>query len=113
MTNQQPPPDAFSMDCARAQDILFDLQEAQMEAGSGIIVTAEDQSRLERHLADCAHCRSYRQTMTNLAQSVTQLEPVPVPAGLEDRIIAKISLEASFSKNALPSGFQWKKYMPI
>ena len=112
MTNQQSP-NAFSMDCARAQDIIFDLQESEMEAGSGIAVAANDQALMYRHLADCDHCRAYRKTLSHMTGSLAQPELSPVPAGLEDRIMARISQEMSSIQAPVSANSRWQKYMPM
>jgi hypothetical protein len=113
MINQQPS-DPFSIDCARAQDIIFDLQESAMESGSGIIVPADDQVLLQAHLAACTDCRLYRKTMVHLTASLTELAPMPVPTGLEDRVMKRLTTEDR-AVSTSPSSYKqpWKKYAPI
>jgi anti-sigma factor RsiW len=94
MTNQQPP-EPMTMDCARAQDLIFDA----LEADETTPVPAEQEASLERHLADCDACLVYRHTLQNLSVSLSDalsdIEDVPVPAGLEDRIMANIAQNAA------------------
>ena len=94
MTNPQPP-DLFSADCERVQDALFSLAEAEMNHEANRLSASElneaDRLFLEKHLLTCEACRMYRQDMQYMAQSLSGLEAVGIPAGLEDRIMANIA----------------------
>lgn len=127
MNNPQPP-DIFSADCERVQDTLFSLMESEPNMPTEL--NAADQSFLDQHLLSCANCRMYRQSIQHLKQSLADLEPLEVPAGLEDRIIGEIaaiaepiaveqpaaqpvatSSHASGSNTVVP--FRWKRLAPL
>ncbi|MCE3234674.1 MAG: hypothetical protein K0Q50_854 [Vampirovibrio sp.] len=138
MTNPQPP-DLFSADCERVQDALFSLTDAEMIAEMNIeadtLSASElndaDRLFLEKHLLTCEECRLYRQGLQHMTQSLSGLEAVGVPAGLEDRIMANIAelagpeaIEPEVSEQevapvatlaAVPtqSRLAWKRYAPL
>lgn len=132
MTNPQPP-DLFSADCERVQDALFSLADAEMNHEANRLSASElneaDRLFLEKHLLTCEACRMYRQDMQYMAQSLSGLEAVGVPAGLEDRIMANIAKlvgpDASSASNQAVTSVatlvaapaqprsSWKRYAPL
>lgn len=109
MTDLRPPePDTTA--CDRAQEFIFSLMEAEA-------VSETDQQWLEAHLERCSDCRAYRRTLGMLSVSIADIDEVSVPAGLEDRIMARIAEESPLSGvDANPSSFRprpWQKYSPI
>jgi hypothetical protein len=93
--------------CDWAQETIFGLIEGEPVAMAG-------QAALTAHLGQCANCQSYQQAMENLSLSMLNLEEVPVPIALEERILSRIGQDNRRLKtNPLPStlhGFPWKKY---
>jgi hypothetical protein len=93
--------------CDQAQETIFGLIEAEP-------VAMAEQAALTVHLAQCANCQAYQQTMGNLSLSILNLEEVPVPIALEERIVSRIAQEDRLLKtNTLSSTvhrFPWKKY---
>lgn len=114
MTNQQPPNTPFALNCARAQDIIFDLLES---AASGAAPISHDvRATLDQHLADCGACRDYQHTMQNLHRSLSEIDDFPVPSGLEDRIMAAVdqnSAPRNGSSRLALLGAQGKRYAPL
>ncbi|HEY9685659.1 MAG TPA: anti-sigma factor [Coleofasciculaceae cyanobacterium] len=104
MTNLQPPEQDINF-CARARDLMIGALEGDAAAEL-------DRAFLDTHLAECANCRSYRQTMQHLAISLKNVQEIPVPAGLSDRILERIATEAPNS-TVISGRFGWKKAAPI
>ena len=58
------------------------------------VLDAGERAPVERHLADCAACRSEVETYAETAWSIAQTAAVEVPAGLRDAIVARAQREA-------------------
>jgi hypothetical protein len=104
MSNLQPP-EQNAVFCARARDLMIGALE-------GDAVAEPEHAFLDTHLAECANCRSYRQTMQHLAISLKDVQEIPVPAGLSNRILEGITTEAPNSR-VVSGRFGWKKSAPI
>lgn len=106
MNYSQPPELAFSP-CERAQDTIFSLMEAEP-------VSEAEQDFLILHLSDCENCRSYQESMGYLSASLTDLETVVVPAGLEERIMAQVQAEKPANVVPIrPQRSVWLKAGPV
>ncbi len=95
--------------CHQAQELaLMTLEHEE--------ILETDQLFLNRHLLECASCRAYQRTMVNLIRSVQDLDQVPLPTGLTDKIMARVAAEADASASSaqvMPGRFGWKKAAPI
>ncbi|WP_373533484.1 hypothetical protein [Vampirovibrio sp.] len=93
--------------CDRTQETIFDLMEAEP-------VSQAEQDALSAHLGQCASCQAYQETMNTLSLSIVDLEEVPVPVGLEARIMTRIAQDDSSRSQAIPISchprFRWKPY---
>lgn len=109
MNNTQPP-ELVMPPCERAKDTIFSQLEAEP-------VSLADRRFLETHLETCNDCRAYQQSLSHLSDSVSDLEEVPVPIGLESRIMARIAAEAAPVKVPAAVGDMsrspWRKYTPV
>lgn len=106
MNYSQPPELVFSP-CDRAQETIFTLMEAEP-------VSEAEQDFLILHLSDCEQCRIYQESMGYLSASLTDLETVVVPAGLEERIMAKVQAEKPVSVTPIrPKRSVWLKAGPV
>lgn len=103
------PPELKLTPCDRAQETIFSVLEAEP-------VSIAEQDALTLHLTQCQTCQVYRETMGNLSLSMMELEEVPVPIGLENRVMARIALGEQTSLHNLmakQNRSQWKKYGSI
>ncbi len=75
--------------CAKAHDLIF----ARLEPLPGPREKPSDMFFLETHLEECPDCREYQTVISREVHVLNDLEPVAVPSGLSDRIMARISLE--------------------
>jgi hypothetical protein len=79
----QPPP----MQCSQAQAAILALLDDECSPAQ--------QAALAQHLPVCAPCQAYQESMRHLTLSLRKLDPVSVPAGLEDRILARLATAAA------------------
>lgn len=94
----------------------IDIQELiawQLEAeASGNPPAPEALAQLEAHTGACESCRAYRQTLHNLTASLAELDPVPVPDDLADRIMTRIQ-PAARPAARIPQAPSYRKYLPV
>jgi hypothetical protein len=77
------------MNCQRMRDEI----KAYIDGELGWI----SRRRVTRHLSKCTECRAELQRINELTDEIREIEPVPVPSGLRERIMAEI---ASISSQA-------------
>jgi hypothetical protein len=104
--------------CAKARDLIF----ARLEPLPGPREKPSDMFFLETHLEECPNCRDYQTVITREIHVLSDLQPVPVPAGLSDRIMARIAVEMQENpikkRSRLGAGHRagksgnWKKVWP-
>jgi hypothetical protein len=85
--------------CEHAQTLLVDMLPESFAEGS--MPSAEDLAFLERHLLDCRACQVYQEDMAMLTASMTELDDVPVPDGLADKIMQRVAMDVSISAPSL------------
>lgn len=76
-------------DCAKAHDLIF----ARLEPLPGPREKPSDMFFLETHLEECPNCRDYQTVITREVHVLSDLQSIPVPDGLSDRIMARITVE--------------------
>lgn len=84
MSNKQPPQPPSTL-CEQTQEAILTLLDDEFDA--------EQQAILAQHLPDCKACQAYQESMQHLTLSLRKMDEVPVPAGLEDRIMNRIAQE--------------------
>lgn len=78
-------------------------------------LSPEEQTRLDRHLAQCPDCKALYEDLTQIHQSLLDLPLVKVPHGLTDRIMDAVAAEARKDKVVpLPqprkATFPWQRW---
>ncbi len=109
MTTPVQPPNHPQHNCEQAQDLIFSLQEGEP-------VSEAAQTGLSDHLKQCAACQAYQNDLKHLTASMSNLEPVAVPVGLADRILAQIAETgpmAAKPTQVSSQRFFWKQYTPV
>lgn len=97
-------PESLSPLCACARELLLHGSDEPMLLDESI--TALEPDFLTEHLSRCESCRVYSQTMNVLTHSLAELEDMPFPANLEDRIMESIALQESSSSTRARSGIE-------
>ncbi|WP_303675095.1 hypothetical protein [Vampirovibrio chlorellavorus] len=109
MTTPVQPPKHPQPTCEQAQDLIFSLQEGEPVSDSA-------RTGLSDHLAQCAVCQAYQNDLRQLTATMSDLEPVAVPVGLADRILAQIAETETTAAPATPLSSQrlrWQKFTPV
>lgn len=74
------------------------------------VLTTEETARLEEHLNACPACKALYDDLNHIHQTLRELPPVEVPAGLTDRILEAVEAD---NITSLPkpkkSAFRWKR----
>lgn len=91
MSNTPQPP---STACDQAQEAILALLDDEF--------IAEQQALLSEHLPGCKACQAYHESMEHLTISLRKIDTVPVPQGLEDRIMARIAAEQNTGSQVSP-----------
>jgi len=85
MSKDLQPPSNSTTPCALAEEAILATLDDE--------ATPEQQALLAQHLVQCLPCRSYQTSMQHLTQSIQELDEVPVPKGLQLRIMDRIATE--------------------
>src|SRR6266511_2070203 len=74
------------MDCEQIRE--------KLEAYALGALDADEQARVEQHLAECAECRQlaaeYAETVNRLPQALATASPLTLPASLKDRVVQSL-----------------------
>lgn len=79
--------------CQQAQALL--TEQSMALPSEEFLFNPDDEVLLVQHLAGCEDCRTYQNSMKHLTNSLRNLDTVPVPVGLMDRIMQNIEQEES------------------
>ena len=109
MSKQPQPPSAL---CEQTQEAIIALLDNEY--------VPEQQALLAKHLPECPSCQAYQDSMQHLTLSLSQIDEVPVPEGLELRIMDRIAEESTqpgtrqtVSAGTGPRRGKWLKAAPI
>lgn len=101
MTSQSVRPPSAT--CSEAREHMLTVLEhfapdTVMTLDSGFPTTGlsnTQQAFLKGHISQCQACHAYGQSLFHLSQSLSDIKDVPVPAGLADRIMARLDFGVS------------------
>jgi hypothetical protein len=94
--------------CTQAQALL--TEQSMALPSDDFLFSSDDETLLLQHLASCADCRSYQSSMKHLTNSLRDLDAVPVPEGLMERIMQTIEQEEVIQHTAAPARRTAKKH---
>jgi anti-sigma factor RsiW len=80
----------MAVDLCTAMRTKFDLYDVDSKE-----LTNEETTGMQKHFEDCAPCQTWLAKWELLRVAAKQIEEVPVPAGLTERIVASIEKERS------------------
>ncbi|HEY9745751.1 MAG TPA: hypothetical protein V6C99_05995 [Oculatellaceae cyanobacterium] len=78
--------------CTRAHDLLL---EASLALPDEIFLNEQDEAFLSEHLATCSRCASEKRRLSVLTTSLRRLDTIPVPSGLEERIMQAVEADSA------------------
>jgi negative regulator of sigma E activity len=94
--------------CTQAQALL--TEQSMALPSDDFLFSPNDETLLLQHLASCADCRNYQNSMKHLTDSLRDLDAVPVPEGLMDRIMQTIEQEEVVKQSPASTQRMTKKH---